>query len=85
MIKSLDLNRPNLQARELEQKLGRPAGLAFINVGSRSDSELYIRKKQEACERVNLNLGMPFNGIQEHMSARDTATFHGMSFWPTNA
>lgn len=40
----------------MKKRLGRPAGLAFINVGNREDSELYIRKKQEACEKVNTSL-----------------------------
>ena len=41
------------EAAEVEQKLGRPPGLAVVTVGSRPDSTLYIQRKQEACSRVN--------------------------------
>jgi hypothetical protein len=35
-----------------ELKLGRPPGLGVVLVGSRPDSWLYVKSKQEACQKV---------------------------------
>ncbi len=40
------------QALRLVPSLGRQPGLAVIVVGSRPDSLLYVKRKQEACEQV---------------------------------
>ena len=37
---------------ELEKKVGRKAGLAVIIVGENSASQIYVRNKIKACERV---------------------------------
>lgn len=37
---------------EVTRALGRPPGLCVIHVGERSDSRLYVSKKEEACKQV---------------------------------
>ena len=44
------------KAEALVQELGRPAGLAMVTVGNRSDSELYVKRKDEACGQVVVEL-----------------------------
>ena len=39
---------------EVTKALGRPPGLCVIHVGDRPDSSVYVRRKEEACEQVNL-------------------------------
>ena len=40
------------EAAEVKRQLGRPPGLAVVTVGDRADSIMYVKRKQEACERV---------------------------------
>lgn len=47
-------------AREVQQvtaDLGRPPGLAVVLVGERPDSQIYVHRKHEACQRVRRLLG----------------------------
>jgi methylenetetrahydrofolate dehydrogenase (NADP+)/methenyltetrahydrofolate cyclohydrolase len=52
-------------AKDLEE-LGRPAGLATVLVGDDPASEIYIKRKQEACREVGIE---PFD---HHLSAETT-------------
>lgn len=37
---------------EVSRALGRPPGLCVIHVGERSDSQLYVSKKEDTCKEV---------------------------------
>ena len=52
-------------AKDIEE-LGRPAGLATVLVGDDPASEIYIKRKQEACREVGID---PFD---HHLSAETT-------------
>ena len=52
-------------AKDIEE-LGRPAGLATVLVGDDAASEIYIKRKQEACREVGIE---PFD---HHLSAETT-------------
>ena len=52
-------------AKDIEE-LGRPAGLATVLVGDDPASEIYIKRKQEACREVGIE---PFD---HHLSAEST-------------
>eukprot|EP00892_Ulva_mutabilis_P008712 jgi/Ulvmu1/6212/UM028_0068.1 len=39
---------------EVSRVLGRPPGLCVIHVGDRSDSQLYVSKKEEACKEMRI-------------------------------
>ncbi|MGH3093504.1 MAG: bifunctional 5,10-methylenetetrahydrofolate dehydrogenase/5,10-methenyltetrahydrofolate cyclohydrolase [Gaiellaceae bacterium] len=52
-------------AREVEQ-IGRPIGLATVLVGEDPASELYVRRKREACEEVGIE-------SSHHELAEDTS------------
>jgi methylenetetrahydrofolate dehydrogenase (NADP+) / methenyltetrahydrofolate cyclohydrolase len=52
-------------AKDIEE-LGRPAGLATVLVGDDPASEIYIKRKQEACREVGIE---PFD---HHLSAETT-------------
>lgn len=41
---------------EVSRALGRPPGLCVIHVGQRSDSQLYVSKKEDACKEVCISL-----------------------------
>ena len=41
--------------REIQDRGGRPPGLGVILVGDRPDSQVYVARKQEACERVGMH------------------------------
>ena len=42
------------QVQDIRSRGGRPPGLGVILVGNRPDSQLYVTRKQEACERVGI-------------------------------
>ena len=44
-----------LQVADVKARGGRPPGLGVILVGARPDSQLYVTRKQEACERVGIH------------------------------
>lgn len=59
-------------ARSVAEKLGRPAGLAVVLVGSRPDSALYVARKQEACHRAGVRVDvvqLPTNVAQQELEA----------------
>jgi len=43
------------RVRELSNQYGRVPGLAVIIVGSRTDSQTYVRNKRKACEEVGIH------------------------------
>lgn len=43
-----------LEVADVKARGGRPPGLGVILVGGRPDSQLYVTRKQEACERVGI-------------------------------
>mmetsp|Transcript_5723 Transcript_5723/g.17026 ORF Transcript_5723/g.17026 Transcript_5723/m.17026 type:complete len:334 (-) Transcript_5723:2441-3442(-) len=42
------------EVRKLEQKFGRKPGLAVVIVGTRKDSQTYVRNKRKACETAGM-------------------------------
>lgn len=42
------------QVENIKAKGGRPPGLGVILVGDRLDSQIYVSRKQEACERIGI-------------------------------
>jgi 5,10-methylene-tetrahydrofolate dehydrogenase/methenyl tetrahydrofolate cyclohydrolase len=43
------------EVERMRTSVGRVPGLAVVLVGSRRDSETYVRSKQKACEQVGFN------------------------------
>jgi len=40
------------EVAEVTARAGRPPGLAVVLVGGRPDSKIYVRRKEEACEKA---------------------------------
>ena len=55
---------------KIKEKIGRSAGLAVIIVGENAASQVYVRNKIRACEKVGFyseNIKLPENITQEEL------------------
>ena len=50
-------------------RCGRPPGLGVVLVGTRPDSQLYVGRKREACEKVRAGAGVGAQGAHEEHGA----------------
>ena len=60
------------EVEKMRASIGRVPGLAVVLVGSRKDSETYVRSKQKACEQVGINsfgASLPETATEEEVLA----------------
>lgn len=58
------------EVERMKSAVGRVPGLAVVLVGSRKDSETYVRSKQKACEQVGFNsfgVSLPESATEEEV------------------
>lgn len=59
-----------VHARLIRDRAGRPPGLGVVLVGDRVDSQVYVMRKQEACDRVGIMSQVKYLPSGEHVTQR---------------
>ena len=57
-----------VHARLIRDRAGRPPGLGVVLVGDRVDSQVYVMRKQEACDRVGIMSQVKYLPSGEHVT-----------------